>query len=435
MQLYLLAIDYSVQYSWMFFMEALEFDSDWIRNSKISSSSWQSVKGRWAMPQHHTCTYMAMFPPELPNYFIQRFTSPGDVVLDPFSGRGTTPVQACALGRYGIGNDYNDLAYILTLGKLANPSLEDVLQRLSELCDSYRREEWLYFTGVPRKIRMIFHPETTRQLLYLQRELDWRNSPVDSFIGMILMGAMNGASKGFLSLSMPNTFSMGWNYVKKYIDKNGLKRPNRDVFPILEERCRKTLKYGKLAKNGRAILGDVRKISQNVENGSVDMVFTSPPYLKVIKYGLYNWIRLWWLIGSHESIDAKLDDEHRLENYLKFIEEVLRETMLVLNPNHGIACFVIGDVKQLRTAEVVWTDVASNFAGVDANGNFKKFRLLEIVEDKIPDSQKVTKLWKSEDDKSGKATPTDRILILCHEDANPRILKNHKEVAYERRIK
>ncbi len=177
-------------------MGALKFDSDWTRDSKISSSSWQSVKGRWAMPQHHTCTYMAMFPPELPNYFIQRFTSPGDVVLDPFSGRGTTPVQACALGRYGIGNDLNDLAYILTLGKLANPSLEDVLQRLSELRDSYRREEWLYFTGVPRKIRMIFHPETTRQLLYLQRELDWRNSPVDSFIGMILMGAMHGASKG-----------------------------------------------------------------------------------------------------------------------------------------------------------------------------------------------------------------------------------------------
>ena len=36
---------------------------------------------------------------------------------------------------------------------------------------------------------------------------------------MVLMGAMHGQSSGFLSLSMPNTFSMGWNYVKKYIAK------------------------------------------------------------------------------------------------------------------------------------------------------------------------------------------------------------------------
>ena len=37
---------------------------------------------------------------------------------------------------------------------------------------------------------------------------------------------------------------------------------------------------------------------------------TSPPYLEVIKYGLYNWIRLWWLIGDYKHVDEKLDDTH-----------------------------------------------------------------------------------------------------------------------------
>ena len=55
---------------------------------------------------------MAMFPPALPHYFIRRFTQTGDVVLDPFSGRGTTAVEAMAQGRIGIGNDLNDLAGI-----------------------------------------------------------------------------------------------------------------------------------------------------------------------------------------------------------------------------------------------------------------------------------------------------------------------------------
>ena len=42
----------------------------------------------------------------------------GDVVLDPFSGRGTTPLQACAEGRIGVGNDLNPFAHLLTAAKV-----------------------------------------------------------------------------------------------------------------------------------------------------------------------------------------------------------------------------------------------------------------------------------------------------------------------------
>ena len=76
----------------------------------------EKYEGRWAAPQHYTCSYMAMFPPQLPHYFISKFTKPGDVVLDPFSGRGTTAVQAMSQNRIGIGNDLNVLAYVLTKG-------------------------------------------------------------------------------------------------------------------------------------------------------------------------------------------------------------------------------------------------------------------------------------------------------------------------------
>ena len=51
----------------------------------IDASVWQGVKGRWAAPQHYMCNHMAMFP-ELPHYFIERFTKEGDAVLDPFVG-------------------------------------------------------------------------------------------------------------------------------------------------------------------------------------------------------------------------------------------------------------------------------------------------------------------------------------------------------------
>ena len=216
-------------------------DKNWLRKVNIQTSIWQNNNRRWAIPLHYTCSYMAMFPPALPHYFIRRFTEIEDIVLDPFSGRGTTALEAMAQGRFGIGNDLNDLAFVLTKGKLVNPKLDDVLTRLSELECGYDREEWLHFSGMPNKVRMIFHPETQKQLMYLKRELDWRGKDIDSFLTMVLMGAMHGQSSGFLSLSMPNTFSMSPNYVRKYIKKHDLRRPKRNVFTVLRKRCKRFL--------------------------------------------------------------------------------------------------------------------------------------------------------------------------------------------------
>lgn len=55
-----------------------------------------------------TCTnknHSATFPVELPSWFIKLFTLPGDVVLDPFVGSGTTAIAAKSLGRFYIGID------------------------------------------------------------------------------------------------------------------------------------------------------------------------------------------------------------------------------------------------------------------------------------------------------------------------------------------
>jgi DNA modification methylase len=52
--------------------------------------------------------HSAAFPVDLPLWFIQLFTEPGDVVLDPFIGSGTTAVAAIQLGRNYIGIDTNE---------------------------------------------------------------------------------------------------------------------------------------------------------------------------------------------------------------------------------------------------------------------------------------------------------------------------------------
>jgi hypothetical protein len=66
---------------------------------------------------HTFYRYPARFSPSFARAAIVSYTRPGDVVLDPFVGGGTTVVEAAALGRIGIGNDISSLATFLSTVK------------------------------------------------------------------------------------------------------------------------------------------------------------------------------------------------------------------------------------------------------------------------------------------------------------------------------
>ena len=67
---------------------------------------------------HNFHSFPAKFPPQLPRKFIQALTVPGESVLDPMMGSGTTVVESFFLGRYGIGFDIDPLALLLTRTKV-----------------------------------------------------------------------------------------------------------------------------------------------------------------------------------------------------------------------------------------------------------------------------------------------------------------------------
>ena len=61
----------------------------------------------------------------------------------------------------------------------------------------------------------------------------------------------------------------------------------------------------------------------------------------------------------------------------------------------GISCWAIGDVKGLNLAWAVWYHVGQHIEIKAEKGEFLRYKLIAIVEDKIPDNQKVTKMWKT----------------------------------------
>ena len=94
---------------------------------------WQDQARLWGHSLHPMCSYLASFPASLVHAFIARYSRPGDVVFDPFSGRGTAPLQAAAEGRIGVGNDLNPLAHVLTAAKLEPATPAEARTRLAAL--------------------------------------------------------------------------------------------------------------------------------------------------------------------------------------------------------------------------------------------------------------------------------------------------------------
>jgi len=74
---------------------------------------------------HDFYRYPARFSPLFARAAIQAFTRPGDVVLDPFMGGGTTLVEARALGRRTLGTDISSLATFVTRVKTTPLSVQD----------------------------------------------------------------------------------------------------------------------------------------------------------------------------------------------------------------------------------------------------------------------------------------------------------------------
>ncbi len=367
---------------------------------------------------------MAMFPPRIPHYFIQRFTNPGDRVLDPFSGRGTTPTQACIEERIGIASDLNPLAYVLSRAKVDPPEKRDVLQRLSELRRRYETDGQ-ESTPVPNDsddITIVFHPSTLKQLHYLRSVLT--DSREDIFIRATVLGILHGKYRRdgtdsiYLSIDMPNTFSMSPGYIRKYVREKGIKHLPLDVFANTHRRIERLYRQGRPPVRGEAYQQDVRRLHEVVPPESIQLVVSSPPYLRVVKYGLYNWIRLWFLGVPLDEVDRNLDDGHAPPAYLEFMRATLRQMERLLRPG-GMIALVIGDVAHnnqppFNLAAKVWQAVQPGTG----------LQLLDIVPDAIADSAKVTKIWS---ETRGRATAIDRILILCKGDC-PAV--NHYPVSW-----
>ncbi|HEY9445569.1 MAG TPA: hypothetical protein VIQ62_00710, partial [Burkholderiales bacterium] len=338
--------------------------------------------------------------------FIQRLTAAGDVVYDPFSGRGTTAVEAALCGRRVVANDVNPLSTIFTRPRLEIPESALVEERLHAWGKAKRRE-------VDIDLSMFYHPDTERELLALReyllaKERDGTEDAADRWIRMVATNRLTGHSPGFFSVYTlpPNQATTPENQVK--INHKLKQKPEyRDTRSLILKKSAQLLR--RLEAADLATLRSAAKTAlllhqpaadtPQIKSASVQLTVTSPPFLDVVHYARDNWLRCWFNGLDAETIGAGITMSRTVEEWSMAMGSVFAELHRITRRGGWVA-FEVGEVRRgrVRLEEMVVPLAAT--AGFECKAvliNAQKFT-------------KTANIWGVRNNSQG--TNTNRIVLL-----------------------
>jgi len=326
---------------------------------KIIGEFWTSKQRQASSLQE--ISYRACFKPQLPNYFIDKYTQKGDVVYDPFGGRGTTVVEAALLGRKIIQNDINPISIILSAGRLAVPTLKQIEERLSEI---------KIYTNLKSEIdlSMFYEEQTLKEILSLRKYFSDKEEKgnfdtVDAWIRMVATNRLTGHSSGFFSVyTMPPNQAVSAVSQIRINEKRKQTPTYRDTKKIIIKKSKQLLSG--LTKEEIENLHNafqtalyLNKPANNtgeIKDSSVSLVVTSPPFLDIVQYKDDNWLRCWFNGIDSEEVGKGITMAKTVEAWSAQMKSVLAELNRVLKKD-GVIAFEVGEIRngKIKLDEVI----------------------------------------------------------------------------------
>lgn len=328
----------------------------------------------------HEISYRACFKPQLPRYFIESFSEPGDTVLDPFMGRGTTLIEAALHGRVPVGVDANPLCVCLARPRLDPPDLASVKQRLTEINFSAESD-------CPEDLLVFFHPETLREIGALRGHLMCREAArqldrVDDWIRMVALNRLTGHSPGFFSVyTLPPNQAVSVASQRKINDRLRQTPSRRDVPALILKKTKALLadltpedseRLGEVRKKARVLQGSATSLTK-LRLESVHLVVTSPPFLDTVDYVADNWLRSWF--AGMPLAEDQLAVFDCIEEWTETMTLAMAECRRVLVPGGHLA-FEVGEVRggRVRLEEnVLQAGEAAGLRPIQVMINSQKF--------------------------------------------------------------
>lgn len=251
------------------------------------------------------CPYFTMFPLDFPLNILKRRARKGDVVLDPFCGRGTTNFAARLVGLRSLGVDSSPVAAAITASKLIAASVDDILGEARRILPEHTArhipdsEFWQW----------AFHP-TVLDALCRFREAFLEDCTTDARIALrgIVLGALHGPKQktfpSYFSNQCPRTYAPKPAYAIRFWQERGLVPEPINVLGVIERRAKRYYGISPDA-SGAVRLADSREpeaLQAEAPETPFDWVITSPPYYGMRTYIPDQWLRNWF-VGGPDIVD------------------------------------------------------------------------------------------------------------------------------------
>ena len=350
----------------------------------------------------HEISYRACFKSQLPEYFIERYTNPGATVLDPFMGRGTTPLQAHLMGRRAVASDANPLCVMLARPRLNPPTIGDIAARLEEIPTE---------ADIPDSdldLLTFYHPDTLSQLIayklwFAQRAATGDFDNTDDWIRMVCINRLSGHSSGFFSVrTMPPNQAVTIDRQRIINERNNQTPEPKDTRAIILRKSRSLLRSFAHGVGPPNLLDPVLSVCQShdlayLPDNSVDLVVTSPPFLDIVDYKADNWLRCWFADIDMGTVSI---NEHRsVQSWRAWVRQNFVELARVVRLG-GYVAFEVGEVRNgsVKLEEVVLDGVLG-----------LPWRVEKVVIN-LQSFTKTSNLWGVDNNKRG--TNTNRIALL-----------------------
>ena len=326
------------------------FELSGIKFPRYVNEYWTS-KQRQNNPLHEI-SYRACYKAELPRFFILLLSKEKDVIYDPFSGRGTTAIEAALLNRNIIANDINPLSTVLSEPRLFIPSLMQVENRLNKIKFSSRLKARI-------DLSMFYHPETESEIVslrnYLIRKKENHNEDfIDNWIRMVATNRLTGHSKNFFSVyTLPPNQAVSQERQKRINKQRRQKPVYKNVKYIILKKTRDltsgmnnelTNQIKRIGTKAKFLSEDAR-VTNTIKANSIQLTVTSPPFLDIVNYIEDNWLRCWFNNINANEMAKKITITKKLEDWKKMMAEVFTE-LYRITKKEGFVAFEVGEIKK-----------------------------------------------------------------------------------------
>jgi len=354
----------------------------------------------------HEISYRACFKAEVPRFFIEWLTESGDTVFDPFTGRGTTIIEAALLGRKIIANDINPLSEVLSRPRLSVPNLKELKKRLDGIkIDASAKSDI--------DLSMFFHPQTESEIVSLRNYLKRRRhsgkeDDLDQWIKMVATNRLTGHSKGFFSVyTLPPNQAVSQESQKKINNRLRQRPEYRNIRELIYKKSKSLIRklsakdistLSKIGKTAQFYTGDAR-YTNKIKKNSINLTVTSPHFLDTINYYADNWLRCWFNSIDSIKVSDSIRESKDVQGWSAMMEDVFKE-LLRITKIGGWVAFEVGEV---RNASIKLEEIILPI------GEQIGFKCEGILINK-QNFTKTAHIWGVKNNKAG--TNTNRILLF-----------------------